>query len=470
MESWNMVYSWRDYKLVDEPRFELRDFTFITLGRDDDFQAAVNRFKLNAEKGMRELLRIDEWWGAGKSSFCYNLCYHINKDLFFDDKMEQVDSREKVFTHVLAIYTPRPCRLEALLDSTCKEGLSIPWRGREGKVGIDLRRKSLWLECVRKIAFIALLKAIASISKEELLEKCVGETMDRKDLFDKIINIIKLKTKDFIQKVDEIGAGNEDVYEILELILRYYMDFYMSPIDIPRHVRYSDLINLVPRLIWPVGHEKFKNSYDSLFNVPPGKGLNFIPAFCRLCRDAGIFLVVFIDEMERLPLLPSSVDGDLHDLAINALEYSSLTLVLIFRRELTEFLKKSEKRLHIYSTVYDGLRNFPVAVKITDIDKFSSVAINVTKEVLDIWRPENEVSSIFPFTEPFIRRICSHPDVLGFVRRYIRVMLDVLKWSLNYERPSVELTENLFDVPEVQKIIETVKKVEEEEAKKLPPE
>jgi hypothetical protein len=32
------------------------------------------------------------------------------------------------------------------------------------------------------------------------------------------------------------------------------------------------------------------------------------------------------------------------------------------------------------------------------------------------------------------------------------------------------LTENLFDVPEVQKIIETVKKVEEEEAKKLPPE
>jgi hypothetical protein len=175
------------------------------------------------------------------------------------------------------------------------------------------------------------------------------------------------------------------------------------------------LINLVPRLIWPVGHEKFKNSYDSLFNVPPGKGLNFIPAFCRLCRDAGIFLVVFIDEMERLPLLPSSVDGDLHDLAINALEYSSLTLVLIFRRELTEFLKKSEKRLHIYTTVYDGLRNFPVVVKITDIDKFSSVAINVTKEVLDIWRPENEVSSIFPFTEPFIRRICSHPDVLGFV-------------------------------------------------------
>lgn len=463
-----MPWSWDDYKLITEPTFDIRDTTFIALGRNDELEGAMRRFKLNAQKGIRELLRLDELWGAGKSTFCYNLCYQMNEHLFFGDELEEPELRGKSYTHVLAIYAPRPARLGALMDTTCIEGLPFPWRGKEGKVGIDLKRKDLWRRCVRKLCFIALLKAIHTIPKKELVERAVGETVDRKAILEQILKLKNLKTKQFIEEIDKLGAKNEDTYEVLENISRYYVSSIMSPIDIIRHIRHHTLVELFPLLIWPLPSEKYSNGYRSLFNVPYGRKLNYLPGFYRLSKDVGVFLNVVIDEMERLPLLTISVDSDLHELATNSVVYSSMTILLIFRQELTPFLKRSEKRLHIYQTVYDGLVNFPFGKKITDPEKFQNLVIGVTKEILDIWRLSGEPSSTFPFTESLIKKIATDPSIFGFVRRYIKAMLDVLKWSLGHDRPKVELTEGLYNIPEVQSMLSGIKAAEEEEAKRLP--
>lgn len=455
-------WTWIDYDMEGPPPIDFDDWTIEAYGRESEINELVERMKYFSERGARQLLRLIAWWGSGKSTFLYNVCYRINDRLFFADEIEKPE--EESYRHVLALYLKGPVKRREFLEYTLENGLPIPWKSDLSRDDAAKKRRELWYECVRKLAFILLRKAISEIVNKRLEGEAISGSAFLKELFENLLNFRNLKTNDFIKKIDELYVKDTRVFDELGELLRYYIRMLMHPIEErvgrAKVVRQEDFEIEFPRLLYPCASSSFLTSYRKLFGSPD-TNLRRFTAFEKILKNTSTFAFVVMDEVEDWSKITrDKIDFDLHDIAADA--ESPISMVLIFR---TEALK--------------GVRSAPSLERyMTIVDRFTDISLKelgqkeveeLTAGVLSTARKGK--MNIFPCTEDFIVELAARSKRLNVfnIRQYIRTLISILERSLNWPREDVRLTRELLDLSEAKEIIAGIAREEEQRSKIFKP-
>lgn len=455
-------WTWMHYKLEGPPIISPDDWTIKAYGRENEINELVQRIKYFSERKTRQLLRLKEYWGTGKSTFLYNVCYRINNSLFFGDEIEEPE-KEK-YSHVLAFYLKEPQKRRELLEYVIQNGLPIPWSPELSKEEAIRKRIESWHKCVRKLAFILLRKALSEISRQHLEEEVISGSAFLKEIYGKLLTFKNLRTEEFIKKIDELSESDSRVFDEVSEVLRYYLRMLIPPIEERegrvKVVRQEDFEIEFPRLLYPCTSGVFLASYRKLFGSS-GINLRRFTAFEKLLRIADTFAFIVMDEIEDWSkVVKEKIDYDLHDLAVDA--ESPTSLVLAIRTETLNYLR-SYSAMGRYLTIID---------RFTDINlkNLSQKEIEeLTAGILSTAR--NGKMTIFPCTPDFIAELAERSKRYEKfnIRQYIKLLIRILEWSLGWERENVQLTKDLFELAEVKEIIAGVSGEEKARAEMFKP-
>lgn len=448
--------------MESKPIISLDDFRFTCFGREDELKTLLRDISYSAGKSTRQLLRLEAWWGTGKSTYLYNLCYLVNRSLFFGDDLENASTG--LFRHVLGIYEDGPVRRVNLLEYTYENGLPVPWGPSLPKDAAERMRKDLWLQCVRKLSFLLLRKALYEIREKKLESEAMGGSALLKELHEKMTKLSDLKTGQFIEELDKIHAGDDRTYGEVGELLRYYMRMLMTSIEertgVRKVVRQDEFEEEFPKLLYPTASAVFLVAYRKLFGSPE-TNLRRFTAIEKILKNMDTFALVVVDEVEDWTrVIAQKVDFDLHDIAADA--ESRISLAMIFRTEVLKNIR-SAPALARYTTITDRFRN--ISLTTPEAQEIKTIAEGVFGTV------RAEKADIFPCTPEFIQTLSERTRWAGSfnVRRYVGSLIEILEASLQWDRDDVHLTKEMLDLEESKSIVARVLKNEEERAKTFKP-
>jgi ABC-type iron transport system FetAB ATPase subunit len=450
-------WTWNDYRMEGPLPITLEDWTITAYGRENEIQKIVDDVSYAAEKGHRKLLRLIEWHGTGKSTFLYNVCYHINNDLFFGDKLE--NPQEGVFTHVLALYLTEPVPRKNFLEYVYNNGLSLPWGAKQPRKDIEEVRSALWDNCLRKLAFLYLRKALHEISKRKLQESVIGGSALTRKYYKMMSEMSELKTNEFTSELDKLYAKDKKILDELGQFMRYYARMLTPSIEErvgrTKVVSQEHFENFFPKLLYPVNSGEFLEAKHHLFSSID-TNLRRFTAFEKILKRIGVSTFVVMDEVEDWSKITKGrIDMDIHEIMTDA--QSMTSLVMVFRTEVYEKIKKAEA-LERYMTIVDRFQ-------LITLEELTSKEIEeLTKGVLSTAR-EGKLE-LFPCTSEFVAKLASQTKRSGKfnIRQYIRTLMAILEESLGWSRPQPELTPDLLDTQTAKSIIAQIAKDEQAKA------
>lgn len=453
-------WTWNDYDLTSSPTISFDDYRIKAYGRDKQINETIDELANYSKNSTRLLRKLEAYWGMGKSTYLYNICYNVNKRLFFEDEIEKPING--IYTHVFAFFQKVPAKRAKLLDSVYNDGLPWVWDSQTPKDQATERGQDAWKDAIRKICFIILRKASNEIQKRHLEEAALGGSKLRKDVYQNIISLKLEKTSTFIEKMDESYKANDQFYEESGEIMRFYFRMLLPSMEIKkgnrRIVRQEIIEQFFPQFLYTPFTGKFLSAYKELFSAPD---LNFryFPAFERILKASQTFLLLVFDEVEDWSVVvQNKIDDDLHDIVVDA--ESPISLVLVFR---TEILRKirSNTTLGTFMTIYDRLES----MQLKQIDKDGIIAL--TAAILGTAREDQ--TKIFPLTEPLIVKLSSKTKrAKSFnVRTYLRALRKLLEASREWKRENPELTEDLLEQKKVEELIAEAIRAEDAEAIKF---
>jgi hypothetical protein len=453
-------WTWNDYQLLHSPTISFEDYRIKAYGRDKEIKETIDELANYARKSTRMLFKLVAYWGSGKSTYLYNVCYNVNQRLFFDDEIER--PKDGNFTHVLAFFEKIPAKRAKLLESVYNDGLPWVWDSKISKEQASEKGNEAWKDCLRKIAFILLRRAVHEIQKRHLEEAALGGSKLRKEVYQNILSLNEIKTSEFIQKLREMFKSNDQVYEESGELMRFYFRMLLPSMEIKKGnkkiVLQDSIETFLPQFLYDCYSSKFLIAYKELFSAPD-MNLRYFPAFEKVLKAAQTFLLLVFDEVEDWSVVvQNKIDDDIHDIAVDA--ESPISLVLIFR---TEVLRKirSDTTLGTFMTIYDRLEN----MQLKQLDKED--IIGLTAGILDTAR-EGE-SRIFPLTDDFIIKLASltKRGKSFNVRTYLRALKRLLEESRNWKRDKPELTEDILEQKKTEEIVKEAIRAEEAEAFKF---
>ena len=453
-------WTWEDYELFGSPTIDFSDYRIKAYGRADEIAQFAEELKKYSSRSTRMLRKLVAYWGSGKSTYLYNVCYEVNKRLFFGDESE--NPKEGNFTHVLAFFEKIPHKRAKLLQGVYDDGLPWPWDPNTPRSVASEKGKDAWKESLRKITFIILRRAVHEINKKKLNEAAIGGSKLRKNVFQSVLSLGELKTSDFIQKIDEMSEANDQTLEECGELMRYYIRMLLPSIEIKKGLRRivrQDLFEQqFPQFLYPCFSSRFLEAYKELFSVPD-LNLRYFPAFEKVLKAAQTYLLIIFDEVEDWRVVVvHKIDWDIHDIVVDA--ESPLSLVFIFRQEILRNIRSSTT-LGTFMTIYDRLED----LEMKQLSKEDVIAL--TAGILNTVR-EGE-PRIFPLTEDFIRKLSTLAKRGGSfnVRTYLRALKMILKESLEWKRETPQLTAAMLEGKKVESIINQAIRAEQAEASKF---
>lgn len=453
-------WTWKDYELFGSPTIDFSDYRIKAYGRADEIAEFVEELKKYSSRSTRMLRKLVAYWGSGKSTYLYNVCYQVNRRLFFGDEVE--NPKEGNFTHVMAFYEKKPHKRANMLQGVYEDGLPWPWDPTTARSVASEKGKDAWKESLRKIAYIILRRAVYEISKKNLTEAAIGGSKLRKDVFQKISSLKELKTSDFIQKIDAMSKEKDQNLEESGELMRFYIRMLLPSIEIKkglrRIVRQDFFEQQFPQFLYPCFSSKFLEAYKELFSVPD-LNLRFFPAFEKVLKSAQTYLLLIFDEVEDWRVVVTKkIDWDIHDIVVDA--ESPLSLVFIFRQEILKNIHSS-MTLGTFMTIYDRLEN----LEMKQLSKEDIIAL--TAGILSTAR-EGE-PRIFPLTENFIKKLSTLTRRGGSfnIRTYLRALKRILKESHEWKRQKPQLTAAVLEGKKVESIINQAIRAEQAEASKF---
>jgi hypothetical protein len=455
------TWTWADYELSSSPIISLDDYRIKAYGRDEEIAAFVDELARYSRKSTRMLRRLVAFWGSGKSTYLYNICFNVNNRLFFGDEAE--NPKDGNFTHTLAFFEKLSVKRVKLLDCVYNDGLPWPWDTTTSKSLASEKGGEAWKECLRKLAFIILRKAVYDVKIKHLEEAALGGSKLRKDVYQNILSLEGVKTSEFIQEVVELQKKNDQILEECGELMRFYIRMLLPSIEIKkgnRKIVNQDIFEQqFPQFLYPPISSKFLAAYNELFHEAD-VNLRYFPAFEKVLKAAQTFLLVVFDEVEDWGAVArEKIDDDLHDIVVDA--ESPLSLILIFRTDALRYINKMRTRdetIGTYMTIYDRLDN----VRMQPLEAKSVVGL--TAEILSTARDGEP--RIFPLTESFIEKLGQETKRGGSfnIRTYLRALNMLLKESLNWKREKPELTEDILKEKKTDAIIKEAIRAEQAEA------
>ncbi len=439
-------WTWKDYEMDGKPAISLADYTIRAFGRDDEINEFLNNVSRYSKSSTRMLMKLVAYWGSGKSTFLYNICYIINDRLFFGDELE---SPEKgIYRHVLAFFQEKPEKRTKLLDRSYENGLAVTWDlNRPKDEAVELRIE-LFQKSLRKLAFVFLRKSIHEIKKKGLVDAAVGGAVSRKELFDQIVSLDSLKTSEFMKRIDELQQKNDQTYSEAGELMRYYARTLMTSMEMKKgNLRVSEetFEQQFPKLLFPLNSNDFLAARKALFDTPE-RNLRVFLAFEKLLRATNTFVLIVFDEVEDWnQVVRDKIDRDLHDLVVDAESYVSL--VLVFRTEVLDKIA-STSALGTYQTIYERLDSLEMRKMSFDNIK------KLTEGILSTARSGKE--SAFPLSDDFIKALAEKTrrgQETFNPRTFVSALVNILDKSRSWPRTSPALTAEILENDEVIRII-----------------
>lgn len=425
-------FRWSEYNLSGPPALSLGDYTFKAYGSNEVLQKVEDTLRGMLERGLGVKWKLVGYWGVGKSTFAYNLCYRLNRSLFFEDGLEKPDRHE--YTHLLSFYVNVPRKRPELLEHTFEEGLPIPWEPDKARVTIKNDRMIMLYECLRKLTFLLLRKALQDphfLHQVRESNKNVFKTLSH------VIGTEDLKTKELIDQIDIIGQQNE-FYAELGRFLRYYLtEKIKMPYRIADHL---------PDLLYPIHSSSFLGSLRKLAGYP-GYYLRDFNFFEIICTQTNTHLLLVIDECENWrSVVKQGLDRELLSMAEN--DFPSI--ILIFRTLFPKSVRRGEV-FGRYLALWEQLEYMNIPEP--NVDQI----IEITKGILLTSKLQMN-KTLFPLTEDFAVALAQKTKRgrRFNVRLYIRALMEILEKSLTWERPTVELNKELLDLEWVRDTITDV--------------
>ena len=120
-EGMKKSWSWSDYELLGSPTIAFEDYRIKAYGRDEEIAVFVDELVKYCRRSTRMLRKLVAYWGTGKSTYLYNVCYNVNSRLFFGDEVE--DAKDGKFQHALAFFEKLPAKRVKLLECAYNDGL-----------------------------------------------------------------------------------------------------------------------------------------------------------------------------------------------------------------------------------------------------------------------------------------------------------------------------------------------------------
>lgn len=455
-------WTWKDYELIGSPTISFEDYRIKAYGRDEEIAAFVDDLARYSVRSTRMLRRLVAYWGSGKSTFLYNVCYQVNKRLFFGDEME--DPKQGLFRHVLAFFVSTPVKRANLLDSAYNDGLPWPWDPSTPRPTATEKGNEAWRECLRKIAFVVLRRAVHEITKRHLEKAALGGSKLRKDIYHDILSLNNVRTSDFILKMTEKYERNDQKLEEAGEIMRFYIRMLLPSIEIKRGLRrivdQEVFEQQFPKFLYQCYSSEFLHAYRALFSAPD-LNLRYFLAFEKLLKMTHTFLLLVFDEVEDWSLVVRQrIDRDLHDIVVDA--ESPLSLVLIFRSEVLRSIR-SNTTLGTFMTIHDRLDD----LEMKQLDQEDFLAL--TASILNTVR-EGE-PKIYPLTEDFIKKLANLTKRGGSynVRTYLRALKMILTESLKWKRKEPLVTEKVLENKKADAVVKQALRAEHTEAIKFIP-
>lgn len=453
-----MNWTWKDYRMEGPLPITLEDWTITAFGRSNEINKILNDITYSAEKGYRNLFRIIEWYGTGKSTFLYNLCYHINDSLFFGDKLE--DPEKGLFTHVLALYLTEPVPRKHFLEYAYERGLSVPWSPKRPRKGMEEIRQDLWNKCIRKLAFLYLRKSFHEITKRKLQESVMGGSALSHKYFKFLDKNRNLSTNQLIEEMDKVYSRDKRIFDEVGQFMSYYARMLMPSIEErvgrSKVVKQEDFETHFPRLLYPVDSNDFLEAYRILFGSID-TNLRRFTAVEKILKRIGVSVFIVMDEVEDWSKITRGrIDMDLHEIMTDA--ESIISLVMVFRTEAYNRIK-SAPALERYMTIVDRFKN--IALEDLNQQEIEELTMGILSTA------KGGKLELFPCTPEFVAKLSSQTKRTGKfnIRQYIRTLMAILEQSLSWERNSPELTPELLDTRTAKSIITGISKDEQKKAK-----
>ena len=453
-------WSWGEYELLSSPTISFEDYRINAYGRNSEMAQFVDELARYSKKSTRMLRKLVAYWGSGKSTYLYNICYHVNERLFFGDEVES--PKDGNFTHVLAFFEKIPAKRVKLLECAYNDGLPWPWDPTTPRTIASEKGNEGWRECLREISFIILRRASYDIRKKRLEGVALGGSKLRKEVYQRVLSLQELKTAEFIRKIDAVSKENDQFLEECGELMRFYFRMLLPSMEIKkgnrRIVSQEVIEQQFPQFLHPAFSDKFLTAYRELFSIPD-INLRHFPAFEKILKAAQTFLLLVFDEVEDWSVVVrDKIDDDIHDIVVDA--ESPLSVVLIFRSEVLRNIR-SDTTLGTFMTIYDRLES----MQMKQLGKDDVIAL--TAGVLSTAR-EGE-PRIFPFAEGFIIKLAGLTKRGGSfnVRTYLRAIKRLLEESLEWKREKPELTEDLLEQKKAEAVIKESIRAEEAEAFKF---
>jgi hypothetical protein len=425
-------FNWNDYGLCGLPTLSLDDYTFQALGLDDLFHQVLEKIKTSEEKNVRIRWRLIGYWGIGKSTFIYNLCYRINDAFFFGDYLE--NQIVKNYKHILALYINTPRRKSELLENIFENGLPIPWTQSEEKIEVERKRIFLLKKCIRKLAFLYLRKAL----NETLTKGYVFKELSMSKQIDVVSQLSKfdnLLTNDFIIQTDLLAKIKKVQYHDLERLLREYLKL--------KYPEYQVIYESLAAAVHPIESSLYLEAFRKLSDRFT-QGLQNIDIFRLVFKNADVSVLLSIDEAEDwTTIVKYKLDHELLSI-LNSLD---LSVILVFRTEVMRRIRR-QSVLYRYLGIIQHLEDMIIPeLKIPQI-------LEITKGCLSTAR-SNDEWSLHPFSEEFIKLIASKTKRGGKfnIRIYLRTLSDILQKSLSWKRDTPLLDGKIFNMFDVKSVI-----------------
>lgn len=318
-------------------------------------------------------------------------------------------------------YVNVPRKLPELLEHTFEEGLPIPWEPDKARAAIKNDRMSMLYECLRKLTFLLLRKALQDphyLHQVRESNKNVFKTLSH------VIGIENLKTKELIDQIDQ----QNELYAELGRFLRYYLtEKIKMPYRIADHL---------PDLLYPIHSSSFLESLKKL-GGHPGYYLRDFNFFEIICTETNTHLLLVIDECENWrSVVKHRLDRELLSMAEN--DFPSI--ILIFRTLFPKSVRRGEV-FGRYLALWEQLEY--INIPEPSVDQI----IEITKGILLTSRSQMN-KTLFPLTEDFVVALAQKTKRgrRFNVRLYIRALIEILEKSLSWERPTVELNKELLDL------------------------
>jgi hypothetical protein len=436
-----LYFYWKDYNLIGPPTLSYDDYTFQALGLDNLFQQIIEKIGYSEEIDARIKWRLIGYWGIGKSTFIYNLCYRSNELLFFGDCIEKPNVGK--YGHVLSLFVNTPRKRSELLENTFENGLPFPWNPDEGKSGAETKRKILLNECIRKIAFLLLRKALDEAVMRGYIFR--GLSIGRQtQILSQLRRFKNLTTRDFALQVDKLAIDQKLSYRDLEYVIRDYIRLRCHTGE--KRIISEKTDEWISRAIYPINSPEYVEAFQTLVGEY-ARRLRHFDTFQWICRTADISILLAIDEVEDWStVVKHKLDLELLDMIISG----SVSLVLVFRTEVMKRIRR-QSVLYRYLSILQHLEDIPIPeLKTPQI-------IEITKAVLSTARLKKEWT-LYPFSENFVTALASKAKRGGKfnIRIYLRALTDILQKSLTWKRNVVELVEQTFITYDAKSVIDEV--------------